>query len=342
MTSAQGAYQHWSCLSIHSRARFLRRGGGAGRPLYRERMRSLQRQKFLISPCPSATTGGQLPAPGQRAAPQPPRLVPSRPGRRRGPSPAGRSRSCAAAAAGGGRAGGRPAAGGCAPVCVQSARAGRAPSRAATRKQTRGDSSAPSALAQRPPPAPLRAPASPPARPPGRPSPRPARLAPPPPRPAPAGAAPSPTAPRARSLAHHAPRAARPPGSWPLESEVRALRGDPAAAVRGAARGSFRRRGWPPGWGRPRLRASPARRRRRPGSRGSQVAQADLGAGWRAARRDWARGARGGARRNFLPSEGFLPAAAAAPPPERPAPGLKGDREMCLKKLTQLVTLAAS
>lgn len=54
------------------------------------------------------------------------------------------------------------------------------------------------------------------------------------------------------------------------------------------------------------------------------------GAGW------------GWAPRNFLLSEGFLPAAAAAPPPERPAPGLEGDHEMCLKKLTQLVTLAAS
>lgn len=56
------------------------------------------------------------------------------------------------------------------------------------------------------------------------PAPSPAPLAPPRLRPAPAGAGSSPTAPRARARAPRAPRG--PPGSWPLESKVRAMRGD--------------------------------------------------------------------------------------------------------------------
>lgn len=52
--------------------------------------------------------------------------------------------------------------------------------------------------------------------------------------------------------------------------------------------------------------------------------------------------ARGGPRGTFSSPEGLLPAPAAAPPREQPAPGLEGDHEMCLKKLTQFVTLAAS
>lgn len=50
----------------------------------------------------------------------------------------------------------------------------------------------------------------------------------------------------------------------------------------------------------------------------------------------------GGPRGTFSSPEGLLPAAAAAPPQEQPAPWPEGDHEMCLKKLTQLVTLAAS
>lgn len=52
--------------------------------------------------------------------------------------------------------------------------------------------------------------------------------------------------------------------------------------------------------------------------------------------------ARGGPRGTFSSPEGLLPAPAAAPPPEQPAPWLEGAHEMCLKKLTQFVTLAAS
>lgn len=153
-------------------------------------------------------------------------LVPSRPGHCRGP--------CRAGAPGAVRRrleeAWRAAARGCAPVCVQSGSAGCAPSRAAMRKQTHGNSSAPLARSPRARRrccryrrhSELR---SPRARLPGCPAPRPAPLAPPLPRPAPVGAGSLTYRPtRARAHAPGAPRG--PPGSWPLESKVRAMRRD--------------------------------------------------------------------------------------------------------------------
>lgn len=236
MTIAQGAYQHLSCLSIHSRARFFVWGVGALGKVPLPRVEDAKSPASEVSNFSlpighyrwATASSGQTC--GSAAAEVRPLQARAPPGARAQQGAPGAARRLLEEA-------GRPAARGCAPVCVQSGCAGCAPSRAAKRKQTRGNSSAPSALARHPPPAPLLAPARPPAGP-ARPSPRPARLAPPPPRPAPAGAG-SLTYRPTRALAH-APRAPRrPPGSWPLESKVRAMRGDPAALLPGAARGSF-------------------------------------------------------------------------------------------------------
>lgn len=168
-----------------------RRGGGC--PFSGEWIQSLQHQKFLISPSLpighyrwATVSSGQTSATGvgPLQAPAPP----GGGGRAQQGAPGAARRRLEEA--------GRPAARGCAPVCVQSGRAGCAPSRAAMRKQTRGDSSAPSApsaLALRPPPA---RPA-PRARPPGRP-------AQPPPR---AARTPAPPRPRRAGLTYRPPRA---------------------------------------------------------------------------------------------------------------------------------------
>lgn len=103
------------------------------------------------------------------------------------------------------------------------------------RKQTHGNSSAPSARSPR---ARHRLLRSPRARPPGQPSPPPHAARTPPPRPAPAGAGSLTYRPtRARARAPRAPR--RPPGSWPLESKVRAMRGDPGGFPARLGRGKF-------------------------------------------------------------------------------------------------------
>lgn len=73
-------------------------------------------------------------------------------------------------------------------------------------------------------------------------------------------------------------------------------------------------------------------------SRGSQVAHA--GARVLAAR--LGRAGYGRVPGNFLLPRGTLASAARGPGPAAKAPGLERDRARCLKKLTQLVTLAAS
>lgn len=196
----------------------------------------------------------------------------------------------------------------------------------------------------------LLAPASP-----AGPAPRPAPLAPSPPRPAPAGAGSLTYRPtRARARAPRAPR--RPPGSWPLESKVRAMRGDPGGFPARRGPGKFLASLFSAGPGEaPGAEQASWAGGDGPGARGSQVAQPDSGAGGRAARlggRRAERGGRrggagrgageGGPRGTFSSPEGLPPALAAAPPRELPALRLERDHEMCLKKLTQLVTLAAS
>lgn len=245
LTIAKGAYQPLSCSSLHQgqassvfhlcmRVRVV--GAGGECPLlrfYGWMIRRLQPQKFRISPCQGrAPTGGRLRAPAPRVGPTP--------GRGRGSSPPGPD--AAAGRAGPGAPGAarrlleeawRAAARGCAPVCVQSGSAGCAPSRAAMRKQTHGNSSAPSARSPRA--RRRRRLGSPRARPPGRPPaapPAPCGPAPPPP-----ARAPSAASPRARARAPRAPRG--PPGSWPPESEVRAMRRDPGGRPARRGPGKF-------------------------------------------------------------------------------------------------------
>lgn len=275
---------------------------------------------FLPAHGPLQVGGRELRA-GGRGAPRPPPAAagvrPPQAGRRRGPRRAGRSRAARPR-----QEEARPAAGGSAPVCVQSGSAGCARSRAATRKQTRGNSSAPSARS----PCARRRLRSPRARRAG-PAPRPAPLAPPPPRPAPAGAGSltyRPTRARSRTTRPAQPArivASREQGKGDVRGRGRLPRLARPGEVSDVA--VFRRA---PGG--PRLRASPAGGRGRPGSRGSQVAQPDIGAGGaagRAARRDRARCGRGEGPEELSPPRraSFQP----RPRPRRGSSRLPGWRE---------------
>lgn len=302
-------------------------------------IRSLQPQKFRISPCQGrATTGGRSRALGQRVAPCPspaaaaarplqaralPRAVPGRALRElRGGClrrPGGRRREAVPQFVSNQGVRAVPRAG---QQCVNKPTATPPPPRRARPAPAATAAAAGSALLA-------------PAR---RAGPPPAPLAPPLPRPAPAGAGSltyRPTRARSRTTRPARIVASREQGKGDARGPGRLPRPARPREVSGVA--AFR---WAGGRGRgaegggPRRRASLAGGRGPPGARGSQVAQADIGAGWRAARRGgrraergWRRGGAGrGAGEGRAPRNFLLPRGAPSSPGRGPASGAAGSR----------------
>lgn len=254
--------------------------GGRRCPLSGCTVRSLQPEKFRISPCQGrATTGGRLRAPIERLAPRPPGAATAArplqawalpwavPGRalrelRGGGSrrPGGRLREAVPQFVSNQGVRAVPRAG---QQCVNKPTVTPPPPRRARPAPAAASAAASAAAAAG---SALLAPARR-----AGPAPAPRRSHPRCPAPPPPARAPSPTAPRARARAPRAPRG--PPGSWPLESKVRAMRGDPGDFP--ARRGPRKFLAWlfsaGPGGG-PWNRASPEGGRGPPGAPRSQVA----------------------------------------------------------------------